>query len=70
MTPFTYLTTRQAAGIVELSPRTLERLRYEGGGPVFHKAGPGRRSPVRYTKADLDAWLDKRRHDSTAEYER
>ena len=61
--PSSYLTTRQAADHLGLSPRTLDRYRVSGGGPVFHRFG-GR---VRYLRADLDAWAATRRRRSTSD---
>ena len=59
-------TTKQAARYLSLSPRTLERMRVEGTGPRFHRAGKGKRSRVLYRKSDLDRWLTA--HQSTSEY--
>jgi predicted DNA-binding transcriptional regulator AlpA len=47
------LTQRQAAEIVSLSERTLERLRVSGTGPHYVKLG--RR--VAYRQADIEAWI-------------
>ena len=58
-----YLSTREAAEYLGLSPRTLDRYRVSGDGPVFHRFG-GR---VRYTRSDLDAWAERRRRASTAD---
>ena len=58
-----YLTTREAAAILGLSPRTLERYRVTGEGPAFRKFG--RR--VRYKRVDLDEWADRRRKRSTSD---
>ena len=58
-----YLSTREAAEYLGLSPRTLDRYRVSGDGPVFHRFG-GR---VRYTRSDLDAWAVARRRVSTAD---
>lgn len=63
-----YLTTDDAAQMLSLSPRTMERLRVSGGGPKFFKAGPGKRSRVLYGKSDLIKWLEARCFDSTSEY--
>jgi hypothetical protein len=49
----TYLTQREAAAILRLSERTLERHRLTGTGPKFMKAG--RR--VLYRPADIEAWV-------------
>ena len=53
----TYLSTRQAAELLGLSPRTLERYRGAGEGPPYMNLGPR----VRYARPDLDAWMKKRR---------
>ena len=58
-TPF--LDTKLAAVYVRLSPRTLERMRYAGGGPRYRKHG----RYVRYHIADLDAWSAGRARTST-----
>lgn len=47
-----FLTTAQAAHFVGLSRRTLEKMRVQGGGPVYRKHG----RYVRYHIDDLDAW--------------
>ena len=54
------LTTREAAELMKLSPRTLEMHRSKGGGPAYLKAG----GLVRYRLADLEAWLSH--HTSTS----
>ena len=53
----------QAAEFVGLSPRTLERLRVEGRGPVFRRHG--RR--ILYATKDLLAWSDGHRRVSTSQ---
>lgn len=47
----TYLIDSEAAEYVRRSPRTLQRLRQEGTGPRYYRAG-GR---ILYTAEDLDA---------------
>lgn len=64
-----YLTTVEAADFVRLSPRTLERLRVQGTGPRFIKAGKGKRARVLYRAADLQDWLNATVYQSTSEYE-
>lgn len=59
----TYLSTREAAAFLGLSPRTLDRYRVTGEGPPFFKFG----SRVRYLKADLEAWAQTRRRRSTSD---
>ena len=57
-----------AADLLRISLRTLEKMRVEGTGPRYLKAGAGTRSRVLYRPADLDAWLDSRSFSSTSEY--
>ena len=59
----TFLTQEEAARILRLSPRTLERHRLTGTGPRFVKLG--RR--VLYRRADLDAWAEAHTYFSTSE---
>ena len=58
-----YLSTREAADLLGLSPRTLDRYRVQGAGPTFHKFG----NRVRYTRADLEAWAAGQRRSSTSD---
>ena len=58
-----YLSTREAANWLGLSPRTLDRYRVSGDGPAFHRFG----SRVRYLAADLDDWAAARRRLSTSD---
>ncbi|MFT6583403.1 MAG: excisionase family DNA binding protein [Alphaproteobacteria bacterium] len=60
-----YLTQPEAAEVLRLSERTLEKQRLEGNGPKFVKAG--RR--VLYRDSDLEAWLEERTFQSTTEAE-
>lgn len=57
------LTTPKTAEVLHVSPRTLERMRQEGTGPVYRKAG--RR--VLYFESDVMEWLNSRSFGSTAE---
>ena len=57
------LTQREAATAMRLSERTLERLRLQGGGPLFVKAGRA----VRYRETDLEAWIAQRVVSSTSQ---
>ena len=52
-----FLTTRQAAALLSLSPRTLDRYRVAGKGPPFHRFG----SRIAYARADLEEWIAQRR---------
>ena len=58
-----YLSTREAADWLGLSPRTLDRYRVSGDGPPFHRFG----ARVRYLLADLEAWAAARRRTSTSD---
>lgn len=61
--PTEYMGTREAAALLRLSPRTLDRYRVTGEGPAFHKFG----TRIRYARADLDAWAAERRRTSTSD---
>jgi len=63
-----YLTTKDVASLLHISVRTLERFRVEGTGPVFHKAGRGRRARVLYKLTDVQAWLAEQAFQSTSEF--
>jgi len=56
------LTQVEAARLLQLSERTLERLRVSGAGPRFVKAGRS----VRYREIDLEAWIAGRVVSSTS----
>lgn len=58
-----FLSTPQAAELLGLSPRTIEKWRVTGGGPVFHKFG----SRVLYSQEDLERWAEGRRRRSTSD---
>lgn len=58
-----YLIQSEAADLLRLSPRTLERMRLDGTGPKYRKFG--RR--VTYAAADIEAWADARTFASTSE---
>jgi hypothetical protein len=58
----TLLTQREAASVLRLSERTLERSRVTGFGPPFCKLG--RR--VLYRQDDLDRWIAARVVPSTS----
>ncbi len=60
--PSRFLRTSEAARLLNLSPRTLEKHRTFGTGPVYRKLG-GR---VVYAVDDLHAWLDSAVLTSTA----
>ena len=57
------LTQRQAAALLCLSERTLERFRVSGGGPRFVRCGRS----IRYRLSDVEAWISSRVVGSTSE---
>ena len=58
-----FLSTREAADYVGLSPKTLARRRAGGGGPRYIK----RSNRVIYEVVDLDAWMEEGKRRFTAE---
>ena len=61
--PQVILTTREAAALLTLAPRTLERYRVKGGGPRCLQIG----GTVRYVRLDLLEWVLTKRRDGTPE---
>lgn len=60
-----YLLQAEAAQVLRLSERTLERMRVDGNGPRFVKAG--RR--VLYRRTEIEAWAEARTFASTSEFD-
>ena len=58
-----YKIEKEAADYLRLSPRTLQRHRQQGTGPLFTKAG----YRVLYRQSDLDDWLTGSVFRSTSE---
>lgn len=58
-----FLTTDEAAAMLRLSPRTLEKQRVLGGGPRFRKFG----ARVVYAAVDLRAWADSNTYGMTSD---
>jgi len=58
------LTEREAAEYLRLSPRTLRRWRTEKPGTGPPVAGYAGQHP-RYRRADLDAWLTRKREEQS-----
>jgi len=58
-----FVRTPEAARLLDLSPRTLEKHRCDGTGPVYHKLG-GR---VVYDVAELYAWVEASTRRSTSD---
>ena len=54
------LTPKEAAEMLKVSPDTLEGWRAKRTGPPWTKLGDGKRSPVRYRRSDLEAYLKAR----------
>ena len=63
-----YLTSQDVADLLRLSVRTLERMRVDGNGPRFLKAGTGKRSRVLYRLEDIQSWLESQAYYSTSEF--
>jgi len=61
--PETFLTQVEAARLLRLSQRTIERFRLTGEGPPFRAFGRRRL----YARADVLAWADARRRNSTSD---
>ena len=61
-----YLRTGEAAELIGVSHRTMEKYRCIGGGPPFLKIG----HRVLYVRQDVEAWLEKHRcrHTSDENY--
>ena len=53
----TFLTVRETAALLGLSPRTLDGYRVTGDGPAFHRFG----SRVLYARFDVKAWVRAKR---------
>lgn len=58
-----YVRTHEAARMLGISARTLEKYRCHGSGPTFRKLG-GR---VVYAVDDLEAWADRAACTSTSD---
>lgn len=55
----TYLTPKEAAIYMRMSPFTLQEWRQKKIGPGYIKLGVARKAAVLYRRADLDEWLSK-----------
>ena len=60
----TLLTTKEAAEVVRQSPKTLEFLRWRGGGPRYIALSS---RAVRYDLVDLVEWLEDNKRTSTSD---
>jgi hypothetical protein len=61
------LTKNDVAALLRLSVQTLARWRCLGIGPRYIKLGPGRTSPIRYSRAAVEAYLAASSRRSTAD---
>ena len=59
----TLLSAREAASLLQLSERTLERFRVSGTGPKFVRLGRS----IRYRLIDIEAFIASRIVGSTSE---
>jgi len=64
MTDTEFLTPRQAAELLHVSPRTLLRWRKEGGGPPYTRAGA---TLILYSRDAIMAWAGSRTYRHTAD---
>lgn len=58
------MTEQEAAKLLGLSPRTLQKWRITGNGPVFVRASA---RAIRYQRPDLERWVEDRRRASTSD---
>lgn len=58
-----WLRTRQAAAYLNISHRTLEKLRSTGGGPSYRKVT----GTVLYRMDELDEWIESKTFTSTSD---
>lgn len=54
-----YLSTKEVATFLGLSPRTLENLRARNGGPNYIKLGTSKASRVRYRLGEVMRWAEQ-----------
>ncbi len=66
--PFEQLRTEhEAAAILGLTSKTLQKRRAEGRPPEFIKLGPGKRAPVRYADSVLRKLIESGQRTSTSD---
>ncbi len=63
--PDELIDSKELARWLGVSKQWVEIARHRGWGPKFVRLGPRR---IRYRRIDVLAWLETRRHQSTAEY--
>lgn len=59
----TLLTTAEAANVLRLSARTLEDMRWRGGGPRYLRLS---RNAIRYRQSDLLEWAEAKARVNTS----
>ncbi len=64
MTEKFLLNTRDAAQMLDLSPRTLEAWRLRGEGPAHIRLG---RRRIAYRRSILESWIEERSRRSTSD---
>ncbi|MFI6349114.1 helix-turn-helix transcriptional regulator [Streptomyces sp. NPDC050560] len=52
-----WLNPKQVAELLGVSYSTLSYWRITDYGPVYTRMRPSRRSPVRYRRSDVEAWM-------------
>ena len=57
------MTEKDAAAFLGLSPRTLQRYRITGGGPVYRRLGLRR---IAFLRSDLLSWAESGRFTSSS----
>lgn len=62
------LNSQQVAVLLGISPNTLKFWRHKGRGPIFIKLSDSKQGGVAYVEADVIAWRDARRYESTSAY--
>lgn len=58
--------TKQAAALVGLTPKTLRQFRCDRCGPRCLKLGSGKQARVCYRRSDLERWIRERLATATA----
>lgn len=62
------LSNNEAAALLGIRGSTLKFWRHVGKGPAFVKLGESKQAGVAYVEADVLAWRDARKFDSTSGY--
>ena len=61
-----YLTSTQAANLLNIKPQTLRRWRLDGRGPAYIRLS-GTRGRVLYSEASITSWTTSRTFSSTSQ---